>query len=449
MTTPTNIAEDGLHVVIIGAGLAGLSTALSTKLANPAHRVTVLEATRELTEVGAGLQLTPNGTRLLNHWSVFTPLQPLAAVPAALSVHRFDGTRLLAHEPDLKGHLAARYGADAPLWNVHRADLQKALADRCNELGVRVKLGRRALKVDFERAVVLLAGGEDEGDDGAVVQGDVVVLTDGLWSGIRGQFLKRPSPVLPTRDLAYRITIQTDALAETEASDELKQLIRTPAVRFWIGPRAHCVGYPVRAGKVYNLVLLCPDDLPSGVMKGEGDLDEMMERFAGWDPLLVELLKQVKSVVHKWRLMWLDALPEWANQRGTFFMAGDCCHPMLPYLAQGANSSLEDGAVLGSLLGRVKKSERERQLPCVSRMYQQLRMERGRKIQLESFKQRDDIHLEDGEEQEKRDALMVSMLGGELKAPFPSRWTCPDIQPFLYAYDAYAEAEKAYQESPY
>src|SRR3954466_11462752 len=91
------------------------------------------------------------------------------------------------------------------------------------------------------------------------------------------------------------------------------------------------------------------------------------------------------------------------------YNSGDACHPMLPYLAQGANSSLEDGAVLGSLLGRVRRSEKRRQLPCVSTLYQKLRMERGRKIQLETFRQRDDSHMEDGEAQEKRDALMISM----------------------------------------
>jgi salicylate hydroxylase len=200
---------------------------------------------------------------------------------------------------------------------------------------------------------------------------------------------------------------------------------------------------------MYNLVFLCPDDLPKDVTKLEGDMDEMRARFEGWDPLVGRFLKQVKGVVHKWRLMWLDALPEWANKEGTFFMAGDCCHPMLPYLAQGANSSLEDGAVLGSLLGKVRKSEMARQLPSVSVLYQKLRIERGTKIQLETFKQRNDSHLEDGEAQEERDALMVSMLGKELKAPFPSRWTCPEIQPFLYGYDAYAEAEKGYRENPF
>jgi salicylate hydroxylase len=478
-------SDEGIHLIVIGAGLAGLSAALSTKLANPAHQVTVLETVKELQEVGvshplfhmslvpfnftdpqttqfrltiiipssnhhlnkpitnpppkAGLQITPNGTRLISAWGLSPQLAPLATVPSAITVHRYDGTKLLADEPALQAKLYARYGH--PFWDLHRVDLQQAMVSRCAELGVDIVLNARAVKVDFDDATVYL-------HDGRIVEGDVVLLADGLWSQIRPQFLGKPSPAILTGDLAYRITIRVDEL-EGEDAEELRAFVKDAKVNFWIGPRSHCVGYPVRAGQVYNLVLLCPDDLPGGVVKAQGDMDEMRMRFEGWDPVLRKFLRQVKGVVHKWKLMWLDALPEWANEKGRFFMAGDCCHPMLPYLAQGANSSLEDGAVLGSLLGKVKKGDMERQLPCVSKIYQNLRMVRGRKIQLETFKQRNDSHMEDGEEQEKRDALMVSQLGKELKAPFPSRWTCPEIQPFLYGYDAYAEAEKAFQENPF
>ncbi|KAK0614284.1 hypothetical protein B0T14DRAFT_437041 [Immersiella caudata] len=432
------MTDEGSHLVVIGAGLAGLAAALSTKLANPSHNVTVLETVRELQEVGAGLQVTPNGTCLLNHWGIASTLAPLAAVPSSLSVHRYDGTRLLAHEPDLQGQVISHYGH--PFWDIHRVDLQRALVSRCTELGVSIRLGARAVAVDFPSATVKLATGE-------LVQGDVVLLADGLWSGIRPLFLGKPSPAVLTGDLAYRITLRVEDL-EGEDADELREVVASPTVRFWLGEGGHAVGYSVSAGKVYNLVFLCPDDLPEGVAKVEGDLQEMREKFSGWDPLVRKFLAQVRGV-HKWRLMWLDALPEWANEEGTFFMAGDCCHPMLPYLAQGANSSLEDGAVLGHLLGKVSKSKMGEQLRKVSRMYQDLRMPRGRRIQLESFRQRDDSHLEDGEAQEKRDALFLSMLGKEAKAPFPSRWTCPEIQPFLYGYDAYAEAEKAFQENPF
>ena len=323
---------------------------------------------------------------------------------------------------------------------MHRVDLQRAMAARCDELGVVLKLSSKVVSVDFENAAVTIEGGE-------VVKGDVVLCTDGLWSSTRGQFLGRPSRAILTGDLAYRIVINTSDLSGPDAP-ELKKFIEDEMVNFWIGPETHVVAYTMRAGTVYNMVLLCPDNLPPSVTKTEGDLNEMKSLFHGWDPILRKFLDQVKGVA-KWKLMWLDTLPEWANAKGTFLMAGDCCHPMLPYLAQGANSSLEDGAVLGYLLGKVSAEKKEEQLPKVAELYQKLRKERGETIQKETFKQRHDFHLPDGPEQEKRDELMLSMLGGELKADFPSRWTCPRVQRWLYGYDSYKEVEEAFKKTPF
>ncbi len=328
----------------------------------------------------------------------------------------------------------------APFWDLHRVDLQRAMVAKCKALGVEIQLDSRAVAVDFALAKVTI-------HDGRTVQGDVVLLADGLWSNIRSQFVGHDSSAILTGDLAYRIVINIDDMMGPDKA-ELEAFVASPTVDFWVGPYSHAVGYTMRSGKTYNLVFLCPDDLPEGVAKLPGDLHEMRALFDTWDPLLRKFLAQVREV-SKWKLMWLNALEKWASTEGTFFMAGDCCHPMLPYLAQGANSSLEDGAVLGYLLGQVRRAEMETQLPRAAEMYQQLRMARGRQIQLETFRQRVDFHMPDGESQEKRDAKMVSLLGKELTEPFPSRWTCPVIQPFLYGYNAYAEAEKAFKETPY
>jgi salicylate hydroxylase len=116
---------------------------------------------------------------------------------------------------------------------------------------------------------------------------------------------------------------------------------------------------------------------------------------------------------------------------------------MLPYLAQGANSSIEDGAVLGLLLSPEYFTSRD-QLPEMLQLFQHIRKARGEGIARETFKQRKDFHMRDGPEQEARDRLMVGMLEqGELRGPFPSRWTCPDVQPWLYGYDAVKEVEDA------
>ena len=323
---------------------------------------------------------------------------------------------------------------------MHRVDLQRAMAERCKELGVVCRLASKVVSVDFKTVEVTVEGGEK-------IKGDVIVCADGLWSTTRSQFLGRESKAILTGDLAYRIVINTKDLSGPDAP-ELKQFIENSTVNFWVGPGTHVVAYTMRAGAVYNIVLLCPDNLPAEVTKTEGDLEEMKKLFEGWDPVLRKFLNQVKGVA-KWKLMWLDTLPEWANQEGTFVMMGDCCHPMLPYLAQGANSSLEDGAVLGYLLGKVDGERKGEQLPKVAELYQKLRKERGELIAKETFKQREDFHLPEGEKQQARDKLMLGMLGKELKADFPSRWTCPRVQRWLYGYDAYKEAEDGFKAYPF
>jgi salicylate hydroxylase len=383
--------------------------------------------------------VTPNATRLFKRWGVYDALVGAATSPTSLTVRRYDGTRTLAHEPDLQGQVQSRYGS--PFWGMHRVDLQKAMLDRCNELGVTVRLAARVGSVDFDAPSVTL------GDGTTVLECDAVVCADGLWSATRPQFVGRRSPAVLTGDLAYRIVLNLSDIAGPHA-EELRSFIRGSTVNFWVGPKSHVVSYTMRAGEVLNIVLLTPDNLPATVVKAEGDLEEMRTLFEQWDPLLRKLLGQV-SAVHKWRLMWLEALDEWATPRGTFFMIGDACHPMLPYLAQGANSSLEDGAVLGYLLGKVKRPTKEEQLPRVAEAFQALRKERGRKIQAETFRQRDDFHMEDGPAQRARDEKMLAVLGKELVGAFPSRWTCPVVQPFLYGYDAYGEVEKAYLASPF
>jgi salicylate hydroxylase len=148
--------------------------------------------------------------------------------------------------------------------------------------------------------------------------------------------------------------------------------------------------------------------------------------------------------VDKWKLMHRTEMESWVNPQNNLVLIGDACHPMLPYLAQGANSSIEDGAVLGLLLAP-ERFKSKAHLPDTLQLFQQLRKARGEGIVRETFKQRKDFHLRDGPEQEKRDALMLDQLGKDLKGAFPSRWTCPEVQPWLYGYDAIKEVEAAVQ----
>jgi salicylate hydroxylase len=377
-------------------------------------------------QVGAGLQITPNASRLLYEWGLQAGVERAAAEPTFLTVHRYSNGKVLAMEKDFNVKIRAKYGA--PFLDLHRADLQKILYERATHLGVTVRLGARVVEIFPGTTEVITESGEK-------YAGDLIVGADGLWSRCRESSSGQKDNPLPTGDLAYRIVLTLDQITDPE----LREWVSTPSVHFWVGPGSHVVGYSLSAGTMYNLVLLCPDDLPKDVSRQAGSVGEMRKLFANWDPILTRFLDQVDTV-DKWKLMYRSPLDSWTNEKGTFVLIGDSCHPMLPYLAQGANSSLEDGGVLGRLLERLESKE---QLPQRIKLYERLRKTRSEAIVRETFHQRDAFHMPDGPEQEERDKIFASQLGKEITCKFPSRWTCAEVQPWLYGYDAHKEADSA------
>ncbi|GLA01406.1 hypothetical protein AnigIFM60653_011658 [Aspergillus niger] len=359
--------DSHLDIIVVGAGLSGLATAISCAMSG--HTVTVLEQAKELAEVGAGLQITPNASRLFSHWKLPEKLWTDAAEPTSLTVHRYTG-EVLAHEESFDRNIRSKYSA--PFIDLHRVDLQQALYARAKELGVTFHLDERVNTIDFDTTTVTTLKGR-------TVSGDLIVAADGLWSRCRECYCGRKDDPIPTGDLAYRIVLTADQISDPD----LKAWVENPTVHFWIGPGAHAVGYSLRGGKMMNIVLLVPDDLPPGVSRQTGSLEEMMRLFVGWDPVLTRFLGYVNGV-DKWKLMHHAEMESWINDKSNLVFIGDACHPMLPYLAQGANSSLEDGAVLGGLLGHMKhKSD----LPAILRIYEKLRKSRGEAIVRETFKQ--------------------------------------------------------------
>lgn len=239
--------------------------------------------------------MTPNSTRILQRWGLGDRLWKSGAEPRSLTVHRYSG-KVLAHEDNFDKHMREKYGA--PFLDMHRVDLQLALLARAKELGVQFRLGEQVESVDFELPEVTIKTGEK-------TRCDVIVAADGVWSKVRACYLGKPSPPLPTGDLAYRVVLSLDQAA---SDPELKEWISNPTCHFWIGPGAHAVGYSMRAGELYNVVLLVPDDLPEGVSRQSGSVEEMKELFTAWDPILRRFLDKVDTV-EKWKLMHREYLP--------------------------------------------------------------------------------------------------------------------------------------------
>lgn len=381
-------------------------------------------------QVGAGLQITPNSSKLLKRWGVYEKLQSQACEPKFLMVHRYTGN-VLAREDDFNKHMNEKYGS--PFTDLHRVDLQQGLVAKARELGVTLRLGQRveSLDLDSARARIKTSAGTE-------YTCDLVVGADGLWSKCRECFLGRRDQPLPTGDLAYRIVLRLDQVKDPD----LREMISNPQVHFWIGPGSHVVAYSLKGGTMYNIVLLVPDDLPESVARQSGSVEEMKKLFEGWDPTLTRFLECVDSV-DKWKLMHREEMDSWISERGNLAMMGDACHPMLPYLAQGANSALEDGAVLGRVLEGAQPGF---SLSRALKTYQRLRKARGEAIVRETFKQRESFHMPDGPEQRARDELFLSKLGKEVDCAFPSRWTCPEVQPWLYGYDAWKEVDSVLRE---
>lgn len=179
----------------------------------------------------------------------------------------------------------------APFLDSHRVDLQLSLYERAKELGVEVKLDEKVDNIDFDYGRVTCASGLE-------ATADLIVAADGLWSKSRSLFLKKDDPPLPTGDLAYRIVLNLEDIEDPE----LRSWVKNPKCHFWIGPGAHAVGYSLKAGNQYNIVLLVPDDLPQGSSREAGNVEEMLSLFEHWDPILTRFLKMVDNV-EKWKLM--------------------------------------------------------------------------------------------------------------------------------------------------
>ncbi|CAK9780354.1 unnamed protein product [Cutaneotrichosporon oleaginosum] len=415
--TSTNLARsDGgtpLHVVVVGGGLGGLSAAISCTLAG--HKVTVLEQAAQLGEVGAGIQLTPNVTRLLRSWGVYDELRGSAVEPGNIWFRRWE-TGAPIGVTRLVPHFAAAFGA--PYWVVHRAHLHEALVGRARALGATVEVQWRIESVDFDAPSVTTA-------DGRVVRGDIVVGCDGLKSVTRRFFLggEDPGP-RETRFCAYRSTVPMAAL---RADPELRGLVEKPDLHLWIGHERHVMSYPISGGETFNMVLSHPHEGPVDPAATQEQLiAEMRQHYEGWDP-------------NKWKLMGYERLKSWVHPNGTYVILGDACHAMLPYMSQGAAMAMEDAAALGRVLARASGPK---DLPALTQLFADIRMDRAYEVQGRSALNGRIWHYPDGEDQRARDAGMAATLTGEHYIRSTNQWSDPSTQIWLYNHDAEGDTDR-------
>ncbi|XRM36620.1 hypothetical protein ABZX51_000114 [Aspergillus tubingensis] len=424
-----------LQIIIIGAGLAGLGTAISCLLAG--HDVHVLEATHEIREVGAGIQVLPNSSRVLKHWGLEPALTPHMTHPRVCNFLHWKGEIIssLSFVDSAKQYPGTWYR------DFHRADLQRCLLERAEELGAKITCAARIVDIvpDEDGAMATAVA-----SDGRSWRGDLVVSADGVFGKLTEVMLKRPDPPIKTGDLAYRLLLSTEEMLK---DPELRGFVTDPQVNYWLGPDKHAVNYVLRQGELFNMVLLVPDDIPEESLAStvEGNVQEMCALFEGWDPRIQKLLKLCQSV-HKWRLCIRFGDYDWTHPSGAWVMLGDSVHATLPYLASGAGMAFEDGAVLGECLSRLpsgpnvsKSSPEFIAAKCHAlAVFEKCRKQRTQMVVERGNKQQYLYHLHDGPEQEERDRKMrmVPTPEGEALA-----WRDPGLAPKLLGYDHIADVD--------
>ena len=371
------------RIAIVGAGIGGLSAALA--LARDGFSVEVLERAAVLEEVGAGIQLGPNASRILIRLGLAERLAPVVVVPEGMDVRsgRSEDTILSA---ELGDAVAARYGA--PWWVVHRGDLQAALAEAAREdRSIQLRTGAAVSAVTEVAGGIAVATGDGD------CLADAVIGADGVRSAVRRALGDGSGPVFRRRT-AWRATLPVA---------DAPRALRGRRLGLWLGPNAHVVHYPLRGGAAVNVVAFVEDGAPMEGWSGPGEAADLMSRFAGWAGPLRDLLAAAPG----WTRWSLADRPVWFGPgQGPATLIGDAAHAMLPFAAQGGAMAIEDAAVLARLA-----AGRRDDLAGAFRAYEQARRGRVKAVQQLAVRNGAIYHLT-GPMAFARDTAM-RLMGGE------------------------------------
>jgi len=337
---------------VVGAGIAGLTVALA--LAERGYSVCIFERAPKLEEVGAGLQLSPNATRILDRLGVIERLRAASVQPEAIVLRRARSLREITRVP-LGAAAIARWGA--PYLTVHRADLQSALLSRVQrEPSIRLLTGATVRDAAYHARGVTLS--VDHG--GAIIEaaGDLVIAADGVWSTMRGAGDDRRSSFSGL--VAWRSTLQRGGAGGDQDADQdtgrntgqdtgQDAVLSSSVVTAFLHRRFHLIAYPIRAGQALNLVAVMRGEALRHSWSVSGSREELTRAFSG-APALARLVSQT-SPWRRWPLHTVDPDGPWTSARGIALM-GDAAHAMTPFAAQGAAMAIEDAHVLADSLHR-------------------------------------------------------------------------------------------------
>lgn len=360
-----------LSVGLCGGGLGGLTAAIA--LARAGAQATVLEAAAELGEIGAGIQMTPNVARFLLRWGVSGLIGPDLVQCDRINMRDKDG-ELVAFSDMAK--IRSDYGY--PWWVVHRHHLHSGLAESCRRHGVELVIDARV--ADIQYADVADTKVRVTTTKGATFEFDLLVGSDGLKSVVRNKLFPGVRPAALTKNAAYRAVIPYKELF-TRVPDARGVLGN--AIDVWTAPGSYFISYPMSAGKDFNMVL-SHHTLDGHVVEDveEANMDELRASYAHYDPLVQKIIALIPQS-KRWPLMVTGPLETWSNQARNVVLMGDAAHSMVNHMAQGAATSMEDGAFLGKVIAEVVRGILS--LPEAIHIYEKTRMPRAWTKQQASF----------------------------------------------------------------
>ena len=376
-------------IIVAGAGIGGLTAALT--LVQRGFRVTLLEQSGRLEETGAGIQLSPNATRVLFALGLEDRLRADAVVPDAVEVKNATG-RILARIP-LGDTASERYGA--PYLVTHRGDLQAALVEAVRgHPDIALKLGTKVEDVVWHDRGVSVAC--RQGTRTADETGVALIGADGLWSPLRSRLGHLTPPIFGNRT-AWRALVP----AERVAPD-----FRTDTIQLWLGRDAHLVHYPVKAGALINIVAIVDDQWAQPGWSAKGARNDILAYFSR--RYFAEPACELIALPERWQKWALYDLPPLRPiGDGPVTLLGDAAHPILPFMAQGAAMAIEDAAVLAACMAR------EADDPAAAmRRYEASRRKRTARVQRTARHNSRTYHLTGAEAQARN--LVMRLLGGKL-----------------------------------
>ena len=392
--------HSSLKILIAGGGIGGITLALA--LRQRGIEALLFEQAKAFSQVGAGIQLSANATRVLRTLGLGEALARLAVYPEGRDYRAWDDGDRLYWTP-LGGRAQAHFGA--PYYHAHRADLLDVLLGGLGDQGFRLNSHLDRFEQDAHGVTITLA-------DGSAVTGDVLIGADGIHSTVRAQLFGRELPRY-TGNVAWRGLVPAERVAHLD-------LGRVTGV--WMGPNRSIVQYYVSAGRTFNWIGISRSEQPARESwLAEGRIEDALAEYTGWHDTIRTIIAATPRVLRQ-ALYDREPLPDW--RVGRVVLLGDAAHPMMPFYAQGAAQSIEDAYVLAGCLA----ASPEDPIAGLER-YVRLRQPRTAWMQ-ELSRQEEELY-------QMTDAAAIADRNARMRVNrIPESATFPPEQERLYGYDS-------------